>query len=186
MKDKDRDELRNEINSLINGDLDEKGFPNAPSIQVAPFDADKVNKTSLHKAQNIVLSCLKLYFNEKIIEKNEFMKAKASITTSNIFTLMKQIKVAEHFIDKIVADIDNGNLNPRIFEVASGIQTNIVDMLKNMQMHVISMQEEYKRLQSEMPKSELIEKDILKIGPVDNGKIFTNAKSLLQNLNEEE
>ena len=186
MKDKDRDDLRNEINSLINGDLGSDKFPDAPSIQVAAFDAQSVNKTSLQKAQNIVLSCLKLYFNEKIIEKNEFMKAKASITTSNIFTLLKQIKVAEHFIDKIVADIDNGNLNPRIFEVASGIQTNIVDMLKNMQMHVISMQEEYKRLQSEMPKSELIERDVIKLESPDNGKIFTNSKSLLQNLNEEE
>jgi hypothetical protein len=183
MKESDRNELRNEINNLINNDLD-TDLPSVDLNPVLPFDSDKVSKEALSKAQKIVLSCLKLYFNENIIEKNEFMQAKANITTSNISTLFRQIKIAEFFIDKIVSDIDGGNLNPRIFEVASGIQTNIVDMLKNMQMHVISMQEEYKRLQSEMPKSELNPR-VINILEDKGNKIYTNAKALLKDLEEE-
>lgn len=186
MKDKDREELRNEINSLINGDLSENTLPAVDIDPVLPFNNQQVSKEALSKAQNIVLSCLKLYFSENIIEKNDFMKAKASITTSNISTLYRQIKIAEHFMDKIVSDIDTGNLNPRIFEVASGIQTNIIDMLKNMQMHVISMQEEYRRLQGEMPKSELSNRNIDLISNSSEQKIYTNTKSLLSELNEEE
>lgn len=187
MKKEDKDSLKDQINDLITNDL---GGENLPSVQIKPvdpFDNVKVTADAKAKAQKLVLSCLKLYFDEKIIEKNEFMQAKSAVTTSNIMTLFKQIKVAEFFIDKIVNDVDNGNLNPRIFEVATGIQSNIIDMLKNTQLHVISMQEEYRRLQGEMPKSEFANNTInIKNTDGSETKIYTNAKALLRDMDDEE
>jgi hypothetical protein len=186
MKKEDKDSLKNQITDLLANDLNES-LPPSNIQPVEPFDNLTVTNEARAKAQKLVLSCLKLYFDEKIIEKNEFMQAKSAVTTSNIMTLFKQIKVAEFFIDKIVNDVDSGNLNPRIFEVATGIQSNIIDMLKNTQLHVISMQEEYRRLQGEMPKSEF-EANTINIKNTDGSstKIYTNSKALLRDLDNEE
>jgi hypothetical protein len=186
MKDESKKQIRDEISDLI---YLEMGFDLIPEFQVdpvAPLDMAQIGTDAKNKAQKLVLACLKLYFDEKIITKNEFMAAKAGVTTQNITTLFKQIRTAEHFIEKIVNEVDNGNMNPRLFEVASGIQSNIIDMLKNTQLHVISMQEEYRRLQSEMPKSELSQNSIdVMNNDGSSSKVYTNAKALLNDLDDE-
>ena len=182
MKQNDKDDLKDDILGLIN-ETDTSNFPSIEIDPISPLDLTDLDQKTKTKAQNIVLSCMKLYFDAKIISKNEFMAAKASVTTSNIKTLFRQIRVSEHMIDKIVNGIDSGDMNPRLFEVAGQLQSNIVDMLKNVQLHVISMQEEFRRMQGELPKQDINDDTI----NIDNDtKIYTNAKSLLKDLDESE
>lgn len=183
MKDNDKDYLRNEIDGLINDQDPTDGFPALEIDPIEPIDMGVVNNNTKTKAQKIVLSCMKLYFDAKILSQNEFMQAKAAVTTSNIKTLFRQIKIAEHMIDKIVNGIDGGDMNPRLFEVAGQLQSNIIDMLKNVQLHVISMQEEFRRMQGELPAAQVLDRQIeVGSGP----KVYTNAKALLNDLDEEE
>lgn len=187
MKEEDKEDFKKEISDLLS--IDEPGeiAPQFEIDPVEPLNTALVTQNAKNKAQKLVLSCLKLYFDEKVIDKNEFMQAKASVTTANIMTLFKQIKIAEHFIDKIVNEVDNGKIEARLFEVATGIQSNIVDMLKNTQLHVISMQEEYRRLQGEMPKSELTDRSLdVTNSDGSTSKVYTNAKALLRDMDEED
>ncbi len=128
---------------------------------------------------------MKLYFDAKILSQNEFMQAKAAVTTSNIKTLFRQIKIAEHMVDKIVNGIDAGDMNPRLFEVAGQLQGNIIDMLKNVQLHVISMQEEFRRMQGELPQAQVVNNTIELSGDSET-KVYTNSKALLNDLEDED
>lgn len=88
-------------------------------------------------------------------------------------------------VDKIVNGIDAGDMNPRLFEVAGQLQGNIIDMLKNVQLHVISMQEEFRRMQGELPQAQVLDNSIDISGEKET-KVYTNAKALLQDLDSEE
>ena len=185
MKDKDKDYLKDEIQGLINDQEPASDFPALEVDPIEPLDIADVDQKTRTKAQKIVLSCMKLYFDAKILSQNEFMQAKAAVTTSNIKTLFRQIKIGEHMIDKIVNGIDAGDMNPRLFEVAGQLQSNIVDMLKNVQLHVISMQEEFRRMQGELPQAQVVDKNI-DISGNGETKVYTNAKALLNDLDDED
>ena len=185
MKQQDKDFLRNEIDGLINDEIPEDSFPALEIDPVEPLEIGVLNQQTKQKAQKIVLSCMKLYFDAKILSQNEFMQAKAAVTTGNIRTLFRQIKIAEHMVFKIVNGIDGGDMNPRLFEVAGQLQGNIIDMLKNVQLHVISMQEEFRRMQGELPAAQVIQKSIDVSGDGDV-KVYTNAKALLKEMDEED
>ena len=185
MRKEDNDYLKDEIQGLINDQEPAGSFPALEVDPIEPLDIADVDQKTKTKAQKIVLSCMKLYFDAKILSQNEFMQAKAAVTTSNIKTLFRQIKIAEHMVDKIVNGIDAGDMNPRLFEVAGQLQGNIIDMLKNVQLHVISMQEEFRRMQGELPQATVVDK---KIDITGNGetKVYTNAKALLNDLDDED
>jgi hypothetical protein len=185
MKPEDKDFLKNEIEGLINDSDPIDGFPALEIDPIEPLDMGTMNHNAKIKAQKIVLSCMQLYFNANILSKDEFLQAKAAVTTSNIKTLFRQIRISEHMVDKIVNGIDGGDMNPRLFEVAGGLQGQIIDMLKNVQLHVISMQEEFRRMQGELPAS-LSSDRTIEIEGTENSKVYTNAKSLLNDLDAEE
>ncbi len=192
MENNEKDLLRNEIDGLINGEENQDGFPAMELDPIEPLNIAEVNLQTKTKAQKIVLSCMKLYFDAKIISQNEFMQAKAAVTTSNIKTLFRQIKIGEHMIDKIVNGIDAGDMNPRLFEVAGQLQGNIVDMLKNVQLHVISMQEEFRRMQGEIGPANVMgdSQNTIDIQPGNSSssgtKVYTNAKALLNDLDDDD
>jgi len=188
-KEKDiKDELKNSLNDLVTNSLasEDSDFPAIDEAnQIEPFDFSAVSAKSKNKAQKTVLSCLKLYFDEKLIDKNEFLQAKAAIATSTLTTLFKQLKMAEHMMEKLINDIDNGNMHSRTFEVASGVQHTIIDLLKNTQLHVISMNEDMKRMKNEIPLSET---ESTKTIEIKGGKpnTYLNAKSMLKDLEDED
>lgn len=185
MKQEDKDFLKDEIAGLINDQEPTSDFPALEVDPIEPLDLADVDQKTRTKAQKIVISCMKLYFDAKIISQNEFMAAKASVTTSNIKTLFRQIRISEHMVDKIVNGIDAGDMNPRLFEVAGQLQGNIIDMLKNVQLHVISMQEEFRRMQGELPAAQVVDKNIDITGNGET-KVYTNAKALLNELDDED
>jgi hypothetical protein len=172
---------KEELNSLINAGSDD--FPQFQVQPIEPLDIGTMNEKTKMKAQKVVLSCLKLYFDEKIITKNEFIQAKTAITTGNLKTLLRQVMISEHMVNKIINSVDNGDMNPRLYEVAAQLQANIVLFLRNIQLHVISMQEEFRRLKSEIPNGKPTEPTIINLtqGGSDT-KIYTNAKSLLNDI----
>jgi len=188
-KDKDiKDELKNSLSDLVSNSLasEDSDFPSIDEApQIAPFDFSDVSAKSKSKAQKTVLSCLKLYFDEKLINKNEFLQAKAAIATSTLTTLFKQLKMAEHMMEKLINDIDSGNMHSRTFEVASGVQHTIIDLLKNTQLHVISMNEDMKRMKSEIPLSEQERDNTIEVKS-GSPNTYLNAKSMLKDLEDED
>ena len=185
MRKEEKDLLRDEIGDLITAGGEDIEFPTIEIDPIEPINLGELDNETRSKAQKIVLSCMKLYFDANIISKSEFMAAKAAVSTSNIKTLFRQIRLSEHMVDKIVNGIDGGDMNPRLFEVAGQLQNNIIDMLKNVQLHVISMQEEFRRMQGELPSMQATSSPI-EIQNNSGDKVYTNAKSLLKDLEDDD
>lgn len=183
------DELKNSLDELVSQNL-ASSDSDLPSIEVShiePLNIPEVSARAKQKAQKTVISCLKLYFDEKLINRNEFLQAKAAVATSNIQTLFNQLKMSEHMMEKLINEMDNGNMQPRMFEVATSVQNTIIEILKNTQLHIIAFQEEAKRMKNELPASEL--KDIPTMDITDSNKkpnTYLNAKNMLKDLDDEE
>ena len=184
MKKSIKDEIDKDLNDLVASSLatNDDEFPENEIDPIPSLDIEEVDTIALQKAQNVVISCLKLYFDENIISNNDYIAAKAAVATSTIKTLFGQLKRAEHMVDKIINDIDLGNMQPRIFEVATTIQSSIRDILKDTQIHVISLQEDLKRVKHELPQDIIEVKEEL---PKGNNTYLT-GKNLLKDLEKED
>lgn len=182
-----QNDLKNSLDDLIKSNLasNDDLLPSSQIIEVQPMNFSAVHDKAKLKAQKTVLSCLKLYFDENLINKNEFIQAKAAIATSNIMTLFKQLKMSEHMMEKLINEIDNGNMQPRMFEVATSVQNTIIEILKNTQLHVISFQEDIKRVKNEMPLSELGQSNKLDITHTQTNT-YLNSKNMLKDLEAED
>ena len=180
------DELKDSLDDLVSQSLasNDGELPSIEVNTVDPLDFKDVSDKAKMKAQKTVISCLKLYFDEKYITKNEFLQAKSAVATSTIMTLFSQLKMSEHMMHKIINEIDNGNSQPRMFEVATNVQNTIIEILKNTQLHIISMQEDFKRVKHELPLSEQRPQDIDITPKREN--TFLNAKNMLKDMEENE
>jgi len=181
------DELRDSLDDLVQQSLasNDGELPSVEVNSIDPLDFKDVSDKARTKAQKTVISCLKLYFDENIITKNEFLQAKSAVATSTIMTLFSQLKMSEHMMHKIINEIDNGNAQPRMFEVATNVQNTIIEILKNTQLHIISMQEDFKRVKNELPLSEQQRQQDIDITP-KRQNTFLNAKNMLKDLEEDE
>jgi len=181
------DELRDSLDDLVQQSLasNDGELPSVEVNSIDPLDFKDVSDKARKKAQKTVISCLKLYFDENIITKNEFLQSKSAVATSTIMTLFSQLKMSEHMMHKIINEIDNGNAQPRMFEVATNVQNTIIEILKNTQLHIISMQEDFKRVKNELPLSEQQRQQDIDITP-KRQNTFLNAKNMLKDLEEDE
>ena len=191
-KDKNREELGKELkdslDELVNSSLasEDSDLPSIEVTTVEPLNLADVSAKARQKAQKTVLSCLKLYFDEKLIGKNEFLQAKSAVATSNIMTLFQQLKMSEHMMNKLINEMDNGNMQPRMFEVATSVQNTIIELLKNTQLHIISMQEDFKRVKQELPLSEQTDMKTMDITSHSKPNTYLNAKNMLKEMEEED
>lgn len=191
-KDKNREELGKELkdslDELVNSSLasEDGDLPSIEVTTVEPLNLADVSAKARAKAQKTVLSCLKLYFDEKLIGKNEFLQAKSAVATSNIMTLFQQLKMSEHMMNKLINEMDNGNMQPRMFEVATSVQNTIIELLKNTQLHIISMQEDFKRVKAELPLSEQTDMKTMDITSHSKPNTYLNAKNMLKEMEEED
>jgi len=178
-------ELKDSLDDLVNQSLasNDNELPDIEVTTVAPLNLGDITDKARKKAQKTVISCLKLYFDEKMINKNEFLQAKSAVATSNIMTLFQQLKMSEHMMNKLINEMDNGNMQPRMFEVATSVQNTIIELLKNTQLHIISMQEDFKRVKQELPLSEQQSQNV-EVNQV-KPNTYLNAKNMLKDLDDD-
>ena len=179
-------ELKDSLDDLVNQSLasNDNELPDIEVTTVAPLNLADITDKARKKAQKTVLSCLKLYFDEKMISKNDFLQAKSAVATSNIMTLFQQLKMSEHMMNKLINEMDNGNMQPRMFEVATSVQNTIIELLKNTQLHIISMQEDFKRVKQELPLSEQQSQNV-EVNQV-KPNTYLNAKNMLKDLDDDD
>ena len=88
-------------------------------------------------------------------------------------------------MDKLINEMDNGNMQPRMFEVATSVQNTIIELLKNTQLHIISMQEDFKRVKQELPLSEQGDMQKMEIKNNIKPNTYLNAKNMLKDLDND-
>lgn len=104
-------------------------------------------RTGLYKkAKKTINSILDFYFNESIISEDDYIRQKAIQDEATLGDLMAQIEISNRAITTLMENIDMGDMAPRMFEVLSDAQKTFIELLKMRSMHLINMEENYKKL----------------------------------------
>ena len=95
-------------------------------------------------------SLLKFYLSSELIEKNDYIKAKAKVDMMTQAGLIKQLQVSERSIDTLMRLIDSGEMTPRMFEVLGGLQKTMLDIMKHQTLHMMAAEENMKKLKRDI------------------------------------
>lgn len=146
---KDKEVIRKSIDDLLAEDKTENKS-NLPTFSIIePMDYASVKSKSTIKAKRLMNSLLKFYLTGDIIEKSEYIQAKARIETMTMSGLFFQLQTAEHAITTLLRLIDSGEMSPRMFEVLGQLQKTMLDIMKQQTLQIMATEENMKKLKKD-------------------------------------
>jgi hypothetical protein len=131
------------IESVTSDDI-----PRIKSIGMLNFT--DATQTTGGDARSLLDSVVKFYIDENLIGQADYIEYKKKVDSTNLASMMLQLKTAQHAITKLLEEIDMGNSNPRMFEVLAQLQAQIMQMPKDYQSYLDKMEQGYKKLQSQI------------------------------------
>jgi len=153
--DQDNNPIKKSIDDLLNDDSSSLPAPSdrgLPSFQVVgePVDYDEMKAVASNESKKLMNSLLKFYLSSELIEKNDYIKAKAKVDMMTQAGLIKQLQVSERSIDTLMRLIDSGEMTPRMFEVLGGLQKTMLDIMKHQTLHMMASEENMKKLKRDI------------------------------------
>jgi hypothetical protein len=148
------DPIKKSIDDLLNDDSSNLPTPSSsglPSFQMnEPVDYDEMKSEASNESKKLMNSLLKFYLSNELIEKNDYIKAKAKIDMMTQAGLIKQLQISERSIDTLMRLIDTGEMTPRMFEVLGGLQKTMLDIMKHQTLHMMAAEENMKKLKRDI------------------------------------
>jgi hypothetical protein len=148
------DPIKKSIDDLLNDDSSSLPAPSSsglPSFQMnEPVDYDEMKSEASNESKKLMNSLLKFYLSNELIEKNDYIKAKAKVDMMTQAVLIKQLQVSERSIDTLMRLIDSGEMTPRMFEVLGGLQKTMLDIMKHQTLHMMAAEENMKKLKRDI------------------------------------
>ena len=136
------------------------------------FDSEK--NACQEKAKNLLSEVAKFYFNDNIIDKNEYVKFRSELDAMSLGNMIFQLNTAHRAIFKLSEQIHMGTMNSRIFEVLTGLQRVVLDISKFQHEYVRNIEESFKSLKMDLMETSGDTPD------ADNGiALKTNSKKKL-------
>jgi hypothetical protein len=146
--------IKKSIDDLLNdnsSDLPSPSGSRLPSFQMnEPIDYDEMKNEASNESKKLMNSLLKFYLSNELIEKNDYIKAKAKIDMMTQAGLIKQLRISERSIDTLMRLIDTGEMTPRMFEVLGGLQKTMLDIMKHQTLHMMAAEENMKKLKRDI------------------------------------
>lgn len=152
MEEPENNPVRRSIDELLSDDtsLSSTG-ESLPAFQLNnPIDYDELKLSSVSKSKKMMNSLLKFYLSQEIIEKNEYIRAKAKLETMTLSNLIQQMEYSERAITTLMRTIDTGDVTPRMFEVLGGLQRTMLDIMKHQTLHMMAAEENMKKLKRDI------------------------------------
>ena len=116
------------------------------------MDFDKIKEDANAEAEETVDSIVEFYIQDSIYDDrrgSRFLKSKTSRDKMTLSNIIFQMKTAEHAINRLLEEIDAGNLHPRQFEVLAALQKSKMDIIKHLAFVQIQMENNYKTIRQE-------------------------------------
>jgi hypothetical protein len=145
--------IRKSVEDLLNED---SGLPaptrgGLPAFQLnEPIDYDEMKASSMNKSKKMMNSLLKFYLSQELIDKNEYIQAKAKLEMMTLSNLIQQMQYSERAITTLMRTIDTGEVTPRMFEVLAGLQKTMLDIMKHQTLHMMAAEENMKKLKRDI------------------------------------
>jgi uncharacterized UPF0146 family protein len=130
-------------------------------------------------------SLLNFYLSEELIEKNEYIAARAKIEMGTMANLIQQMEISERAITLLMTDIDGGNASPRMFEVLAGLQKTMLEIMKHQTLQILATEESMKKLKRDIDIYEDDSSTPKKQISAGNGNIIRGSRDLMREIQEE-
>jgi hypothetical protein len=154
MEENNQDPIRRSIDDLLREDTTQSlptssgGLP--PFLPSEPLDYDQLKSSSMVKSKKVMGSLLKFYLSQELIDKNEYIRAKANLEISTLSSLIQQMEMSERAITILMMSIDAGETSPRMFEVLGGLQKTLLDIMKHQTLHMMAAEENMKKMRRDI------------------------------------
>lgn len=187
MDEREKELIRMDMDELISG-----GLPDAIDVPTDPVLPKKpeTNKyvelqtKSKRKATSAITSMLQLYLSQKIIEKEEYVRAKLELDRLSLSKLIFLMETSELSITRLMNEIDSGDVQPRMFEVLAGLQRTMLEIIRSQTMFLVAVEENAKKLSRdiEMYSGNPTEEKVSK--KTDDGLVVRGMKELIKTIKE--
>lgn len=151
-----------------------------------PMNYGELKNKSVNKAKRLMNSLLNFYLTEELIDKNEYIAARAKIEMGTMANLIQQMEISERAITLLMTDIDGGNASPRMFEVLAGLQKTMLEIMKHQTLQILATEESMKKLKRDI---DIYEDDSTgkkqKQISSGNGNIVRGSRDLMREIQEE-
>lgn len=139
-------DLLNDLPDAVPG-IDET--PELHKVRVESSSAKRIEQNR-EKASKTIDKMLKFYLKEDIIDRNEYVKAKAEIDKMSLSMLLTQMENSENAITSLMDQIGEGDVAPRLYEVLSELQRTQLDIIKTQTMYIVAVEENVKKVAREI------------------------------------
>lgn len=156
--------------------------------KILSFDYTKISKSSNDEASDIVGSNAMFYLNEDIIEHEDYVQQKMRADVVTMSDMLRQSKIAEFSIIKMIEQIDEGCMHPRHFEVLAGFQRSKLELTKSIANYVVVMENNYKAIKEDWKVKREENTEEIKgqiIGNTDDGSTQRGTRSLIETIRGE-
>jgi hypothetical protein len=147
----EREELENMLKASSDNleSLTEEAKKLSPRHKPISLDYQGIMATSQSEAEDIVAANAMFYLNGDIIETEEYIQQKMRADVVTMSDLLRQSKVAEYAIIKMLEQIEEGDMHPRQFEVLAGFQRSKLELTKSIANYVVVMENNYKAIKED-------------------------------------
>ena len=157
MNDKAKNTLRLSIDDILsNSNIpDEITIPNDDQGTLPVKQKKKPNyaviKDLAHrKAKRTLDGLFKFYLSEEIISQEEYISARSTLSESELSKMIFLMETSELMIITLMEQIDDGDMQPRMFEVLATLQKSLLDVVKAQTMYMVAAEETAKKLAREI------------------------------------
>lgn len=164
----------------------------APKKSPLVFDYLNIKNTSESEASSIVNSSAAFYVPKSTIDSEEYISNKISADIVFVSDMLRQTKIAEYAICKMLEQIEEGDMHPRTFEVLAGFQKTKLELTQALAKYVTTMESNYKQIKSDYTDKTTENADVIQMEDMGQGKqtadggvVFTSTRSMLEMVRKE-
>lgn len=151
-----QDEIRNNLESILKStnpgsevSLDGEGAAVPAKLQhpnTRSMDFYGVKDELEKEAKKILKSVMEFYVDKKIINKDEYIRAKKQVDEMSLSNILFSLKTCQHAIIKLLEEIDMGSMHPRNFEVLAALNAQLMSVVKHQAAFMVTLEEGYKKV----------------------------------------
>jgi hypothetical protein len=134
--------------------------PELESHTTMGIDFSELRKTCENEARIILNDSIGFILSEAMIKNNNYLKNKLEVDILTLSGMLYQLKVNEAMQKALMEEVDRGFMNPRMFEVFSGLSKTIAEINKQLIQTLEALKVTYKDV-----KSDIREKETDALGP---------------------
>lgn len=106
----------------------------------------KQEKVCKNEASKLLMSVAKVYFDNKVIKKEEYLKFKMQVEQRGLANLIFQLNIVREAIFSLSQEIHTGKKTPRHFEVLAGLNRVVLDIVKYQHEYLGDLEESMRKL----------------------------------------